>query len=105
MIRVFRSHVVSVWIVAVLTVLAVVLNHTALDIGRYSPDSEQQARSLDRGQLIRVGSLVIGADMDGSVVVPLGAANDVRTGMIDLILVGQAAALMLAIKTIQTKKS
>lgn len=78
-----------------LSTIGILFNHTSFDIGRYAPENEQQAMSIERGRLVVLGPYAVGANMDGSLVPPLGVANDLRTAAIDVILAGQAISLLV----------
>lgn len=86
-----------------LVLVGILLNHSSYDIARYSPASEQQQEALERGRLSVVGPFSYRIDFNGSVVAPASSANDVRTGMIDVILVLLGGLLVW--KTLQKKNS
>lgn len=73
--------------IGLLALIGVMLNHSSYDIARYSPESIQQQEAIERGHLNVIGPFSYNINFDGSVVPPLSFANDVRTGIIDGILV------------------
>ncbi len=69
-----------------LVAVGLLLNHSSYDISWYYPESPHQQEAIERGRLNVLGPFTYDIDFNGSVVSPVSAANDVRTWIIDGIL-------------------